>query len=127
MIDIEDAIQNGISRVRAEYLAECEQACDAHYEYETSHQDAADSYNVCFQHLGRDIKAIRFDYYPVDEPEDQTIYLGQSEVEIQLTEPLSQEEADYFFMNTNYVVNSDLAYRTCPDALLVVAEFYDPE
>lgn len=129
MITKEQAIEDGLSEEQADYMIECERQCDSHYEYETTHQDAADSYEHCFECSQHEIESIRFDSYPVSEPDEQTIFLGQCEVEIQFDTPLDEKEADYFSQNTDYVVNvhdgrdsSDLAYRMYPGQLLVVAK-----
>ena len=113
-------------------LRDFEQLCETQYEYETSHDDAADAYSIIWEEKGIDtlnVKRFYFDMYSnVDDEDEFTVCLGNGEVEIQLPRELTKDEAEWFSRNTDYVVNPsalDLAYQCYPMNLIVRAEYYE--
>lgn len=105
-----------------------------HYNYETEHIDAADAYSVIFE--GRGVADFHcefrtenpykgLDSEPFDDDSNvlDYIYLGQEEMEIQLPEPVENEEQvrEFDFAGFTAFNGSDLVYALYPDNLFVVA------
>ena len=117
------------SNKQAQYMLDCEQLCNFQYRYNTTHVDAADSYEVLFgegSEFGLNSADIDRIEFTTESDVELSVYLGQSEMEIQLPRQLTFEEARYFSRNTDYVVKgpSDLAYISYPMNLSVKAVLY---
>lgn len=124
-MDKQEMINDGFLNTAAQFLIDCERWCDQHYEYETSHKDAASNYACILSESGTGIDEYDVKEYVFSNVMDipHSVFLGQNEMEIQLPGKLTVKEAEYFSHNTYYTVNgeSDLAYCSYPSNLSVVA------
>ena len=123
---VKEIMEDGFSYHQAVFLSDCIRWCEQHYEYETSHKDAANNYETLFTDQG--IASIanvpwRHFEFTTDINAKNSVYLGNDEMEIQLPRKLTVKESEFISHNTDYVVNgeSDLAYRPYPSNLSVIA------
>lgn len=114
-----------------EIVAEAE----ARYEYETTHPDMADGYIYCFPEPPephyREEYIYRFDYYPMADGFDyeaDSVYLGQSEIEVQFEQILNDADCEALGDAGWYAKpGTDLAYCPYPLHLMVVRELPEEE
>lgn len=115
------------------------------YEYETENSDAAENYEtvLCSQYTNGEHElfssvdgldgfnvTMQFEHYGPEMNDDSdilsSVYLGQSEVEIQVEETLTAEEVAWIGHNSDFVVGSvgpsdSLLYQVFPSNLVVTA------